>query len=233
MLDGLVQQWLIGDHTLTFDAARRAQNGLWRGVVDPDRQFVRRESTENNRVHRTNSGAGQHGIQRFGYHRHVDHNAVTLGDTSGSQHTSQSRDPVLEFGKGNCDFAVCDRTVMDDRCLIATPGLYVTVHRVVTGVGFGIREPSEQRCSAVIQNLLWFFRPIDVFCRLGPEGFGVFLPTGVSVCVLSHSFLLLDARLRTTQPLISERVDPSMALPSVDARHALQHEVAQTLYLAA
>ena len=48
------------------------------GVVDAHRQLVGREAAEHHRVDGAQAGAGEHGDDRLGHHRHVDDHAVAL-----------------------------------------------------------------------------------------------------------------------------------------------------------
>ena len=63
-----------------------------RGIVDPGGQLRRGEPAEHHRVHRADPGAGEHGDDRLGDHRHVDHHPVAGAVTQAPQHAGEPRD---------------------------------------------------------------------------------------------------------------------------------------------
>ena len=62
-----------GDHDLGFAA------------VDAGGQSIRREAGKDDGMDRADARAGQHGIGRFGDHRHVDDDAVAFANTQIAQ----------------------------------------------------------------------------------------------------------------------------------------------------
>ena len=60
-VDRLIEQGLIGDDARGFDPARGGNHELWFCVFDSRGQLIRREAAENDRVHRADARAGQHG----------------------------------------------------------------------------------------------------------------------------------------------------------------------------
>ena len=69
---------ISGDHQLGF------------GIVDPVCQSVGREAAKHHRMNSPDPRTGQHGIGRFGDHRHIQHNAVALGHAVRFQHVGQA-----------------------------------------------------------------------------------------------------------------------------------------------
>ena len=153
LIDGAVEQRLVFHHPPRFEAAGGGDDRLGRGVVDPDRQFVRGKAAEHHRMHRPQPGAGQHGLQRFGHHRHIDDHPVALFHALGAQRPGQGRNTGLQFGKGDLLLAVGDRAVVDDRHLIAASGGNMAVDGVPAGVHLAIGIPFEKVVAPVEQRL--------------------------------------------------------------------------------
>jgi hypothetical protein len=96
-VDGGVEKRFVMDDAVGFDPAGGRDDRLRRAVVDPDGQFVRGEAAEDDGMDRAKPGAGQHRLQRLGDHRHVDDDAVALGDALGAQRPGQRGDAVLQL----------------------------------------------------------------------------------------------------------------------------------------
>ena len=90
-LEGAVEQGLVLDDAGRLDPARRGHDHLRRGVVDPDRELVGREASEDDRVHRTDACTGQHRDDCLGDHRQVDHDPVAGLDPQTEEPTGESR----------------------------------------------------------------------------------------------------------------------------------------------
>ena len=85
------------DHRLVLhdagrlDSARCGDNDRGLDVVDADGEFMRGEPAEDHRVHRAQPSAGQHGDDRLGDHRHIDHHPVAFADAQVAQRTGELR----------------------------------------------------------------------------------------------------------------------------------------------
>jgi hypothetical protein len=75
-----VEQRLVGDDAAGLDAAGGGHDHLGLGVVDAGGELLGGEAAEDDGVHRADAGAGEHGDQRLGDHRHVDDDPVALAD---------------------------------------------------------------------------------------------------------------------------------------------------------
>ena len=78
--------------------AERMATGL--AVLDAGGKLRRGEAAEHDRVDRADAGAGQHGDHRLRHHRHVEDDAVALGDAQVLQHAAERRHLVAQLGVG-------------------------------------------------------------------------------------------------------------------------------------
>src|SRR5690606_8097695 len=83
------------------EAAVGGEHDLALGVVDAVDQRVGAEAAEHHRVGRADAGAGQHGDGQLGDHRHVDADAVALGDAQALQHVGEALHVAVEVGVGD------------------------------------------------------------------------------------------------------------------------------------
>jgi hypothetical protein len=173
LLDGPIQERLVGDHPSGLDAAACRDDHDGFGVVDSCRQFVRREAAEDDGVHGTDPGAGEHGDQRLRHHRHVDDHPVALADAVLDHGARAAGGEVLELGVADAALGPGDRAVVNDSRLAAATGLDVAVHRIVAGVEPATLEPGVERGPAIVDHPLPFAVPMQGLGRLGPEGLGI------------------------------------------------------------
>ena len=99
-VDGAVQQRHVFDDPADLDPAGGRYHDLGLGVVNADRQFVRREPAEDHGMNRADARARQHGDGGFGYHRHVDDDPVALLHPGRLQHAGKLRNLVGKFPIG-------------------------------------------------------------------------------------------------------------------------------------
>ena len=78
-------------------AAVRRDHGNRAAVSDPIANAVRAESTEDDRVHRADPGAGEHGDGRFGNRRQIDDDAVALVDLVSLQDIGEAANFVMKL----------------------------------------------------------------------------------------------------------------------------------------
>ncbi|MPL84631.1 hypothetical protein SDC9_30596 [bioreactor metagenome] len=160
-------------------AARGSVGGddqLCTAVVDAVRQRVGREAGEDDRMDRTDAGAGEHRIGRLRDHRQVDHHAVAAHDALRQQHV---RHPVHLLGQllvGD----VLGRFVRiigfeDDRGLQRAV-LQVAVDAVHRGVQHAVLEPLDRDLAEGeigVLDLGIGGHPVKAFALAAPEGVGV------------------------------------------------------------
>ena len=148
------------------------------GVLDAVLQRAGGETAEHHRVDRADAGAGLHGDDRFGCHRHVDHHAVTLGDALGLEHVGELADLGVELLVGVIA-GVALFAFEADRDLVAA-GQQVSVQAVGGSIELAVGEPAVVRCGAVVQNLGERRLPAEVLAgQVGPEAVVVGLRFGV------------------------------------------------------
>ena len=106
-------------------------------------QFVRGKATKYNRMHRAKAGAGEHGLDSFGHHRHIDDDAVALSRYLWRAKHQPARPPgcgVRTIGEISRLVWVIG-AVIDDRSLLASTCFDVAVYGVPAGVGLAIGKP--------------------------------------------------------------------------------------------
>ena len=141
-LDRFIQKRLVGDNAVRFMPAGRADDGLWRGIIDPLGKFGGGKPAKDNRMHRAKTRASQHRHHRLGDHRHIDDDPVTGTDTKPPQHAGEPRRGGLQLGIGQRARIAGDRRVVDDRLLLASSGGDMPVDSIVTGVHLAIGKPA-------------------------------------------------------------------------------------------
>ena len=175
-LDRFVQQRLVGNDPRRLDAAGCRQHHFRLRIVNPRRQFRRREPAKHHRMDRADPRARQHRHRGFRNHRHVDDHPVTLADTPGRNHARKRRHFVLQFAVRVRLLFSADRAIVNERFLIA-PFRHMAVDAVVTGVAGRPREPASVLSAVGIENLVPRRHPIDLARRFGPECFRCRLPS--------------------------------------------------------
>lgn len=109
-------------------------DGFAGGVVDARDQRVRRERTEDDRVHCADARAGEHGDGQFGNHLHVDAHAVALADAEGFEGVRGPLHLVVEIAVGDAARLAGVVALPDEGRDIAVAGGDVAVHAVVRRV---------------------------------------------------------------------------------------------------
>ena len=95
--DGGVEQRLVRDDTPRLDPARGRDDDLRLRVLDPCRELVRREPTEDDRVHGPDPRAREHRYERFRDHRHVDDHSVAVADALPRECACEARNRVAQL----------------------------------------------------------------------------------------------------------------------------------------
>jgi hypothetical protein len=140
--DRLVEQRLVVHDAAGLDAAACREDQLRLGVLDPGRQFLGREAAEHHRMHRADPRAGQHRDHGFRHHRHIEDDAVALGDAEIGHHGGERLHLVQQLRIGEFGDAAGQRRIVDQRHLIGAAAGDMTVERVVAGVDHGTGEPA-------------------------------------------------------------------------------------------
>ena len=189
LLDGTVDQGLVGHDAARFDPAGGGEDGARLGVVDPHRKFMRGKAAEHHRMHRPQPGAGQHRLERFGHHGHVDDHAVALFDAARAQGSGQPRHAGLQLGIGDPGLGAGDRAVVDDRHLVAAPASDVPVDGVPAAVEPPVRKPFVEVFSGFEERLRRLLVPVDRLGQLHPVALGIVLPALIYLGI-AHDRLL-------------------------------------------
>ncbi|MNV18867.1 hypothetical protein D3C71_1097050 [compost metagenome] len=155
------------------------------GVEYPVAQRVRGETAEHHRMHRTDPRAGEHGVGRFGNHRHVDAHAVAFLHATAFEHVGQAADVVMEFFVGDLGGFGGIVAFPDDRDLIAA-FFQVPVDAVVADVQLSAGKPVGLTGFQVIAlDGVPRLAPVEEAGGLfGPERSGVFNGFAVQAVVV-------------------------------------------------
>ncbi len=186
--DRALKQGFVSDHATGFQPARGRNNGLGGAIVDPDGKFMRRKPAKNDRVDRTNPGAGQHGNQRFRHHGHVNDHPIAGGHSACGQCSGQGCHLLLELRIGGFGFRAGDRTVMDNRNLITATAFHMPVDRVPARVDLCVGEPFVKAVAVVEKGLPGGFNPVNRFGLLEPVSLRIGLPA-IIFCAISHALV--------------------------------------------
>ena len=152
-INGPVKKRLIMHNAPRLEATRGRNNGLGLGIINPHSKLARCKAAKNNRMHSTKPRTGQHGLQRFRHHRHIDDHTVALFDPLGAQRTCECCDAVAQLDIRNLAFGVSDGAVIDNSRLLAAPCLYMAVNGIIACVALGVGKPLIQIVALVKERL--------------------------------------------------------------------------------
>ena len=196
--DGFIEQRLVGDDAAGFEPAARRQNDLRLGVVDPGRQFGRRKAAEHHRMNRADARAGEHRDDRLRDHRHVEDDAVALLHAEIAQHAAEHLRLGQQAVVADGPLLPSERRIVDDRRLIAAPGIDMAVDRVEAGVAHPAHEPAAVDAGLGVEHRFRLFEPVDGLGRLAPEAGRIALPARIGFVVAArsgvHELVLLSPR---------------------------------------
>ena len=96
-------------------------------------------------MNRAEPCAREHREDRFGHARHVDDDAVAFFQPERLQRSGEPRNLVAQLGVGDGPHDAGDRTVVDDRALLAPSPFDVAVDGVVAGVHHPAGKPADER----------------------------------------------------------------------------------------
>jgi hypothetical protein len=171
--DRLVEQRFVLDDPIDLDAARGGDDYRGLGVVDAHSQLMGCESAEDDGVDGADAGAGQHGNDGLGDHRQVEEHRVGLRHSERTEGPGEQGHPFGQLPVGVARHRAGHRAVVDERRLLAPPGLDVVVEAVVTGVETAARKPAIQRCVGGVEHAVPALVPLDGVRRLPPETFRI------------------------------------------------------------
>ena len=200
--DRLVEQRLVLHDAAGLDAAARRKNQFRLGVLDAGCEFLRGKTAEHHRMHRADARAGQHRKHRFRHQRHIEDDAVALGDAEIGHHGGERLHLLEHLGIGEFRDRVGERRIVDQRHLIGASVRDMAVERVVAGVDHPSGEPAAIRAHRGIEYLFGRLDPVDLARRLGPESFRVAQRAGMDL-VIAAVVLNVHGALPLVRPLSS------------------------------
>ena len=152
-------------------------------VLDPRRQFLGGKAAEHHAVHRADPRAGQHRHHGFRHHRHIEDDAVALGDAEILHDGGERLHLMQHLRIGEFGDAARQRRIVDQRQLIGAAAGDMAVERVVAGVDHRTREPAAVEAERGIEDLLRRLDPVDLGRRLAPKPFGVGERAGMDLVI--------------------------------------------------
>ncbi len=187
-LDRLVEEGLVRHDPSRLDPARGGDDRHRGGIVDPGCQLGRRETAEDDRVHRADPRTGEHGDDGLRDHRHVDDDPVALDHAQRGQRPGEAGHLVEQLGIGERALGPGDRRVVVQRDLVGPPPGDMPVKGVVAGVEGAAAEPPVERRVRVVEDARRRGDPVDRCRGLPPEGVWVGEAGGIRARVgaLSH-----------------------------------------------
>ena len=212
-----VDQRLVLDHPIEFQAAGRRQQQRWPRIIDTQGQLVGCKATEHHRVHRTDTRAGEHGHGRLRHHRHVDDHSIAFAHPQLAQQTGQARHLVTQLVVAERLLHAGHGGVVDQRRLLATAQLDLPIEGQVAAVQAAVSEPAMGAVRVFLQRQGGFAVPGQMFGLFGPEGSRVGNGMGVVVLVghvdgnpvlvvIEGRALSMDRHARAAMGLKSQRI---------------------------
>ena len=111
------------------------------GIVDATRKGIRAESTKHDRVNRPDARAREHRDGSLGNHRHVNRDAVALGDAERLEDVGELADIIVQLGVRDVLHIFLGLALPDDGGL-AADGFEMAIKAVHRDVEFAVLEPS-------------------------------------------------------------------------------------------
>ena len=181
-LEGLVDVGLELDDLAAAPAAVGGDDELGLAVVDAVLERLGAEAAEDDGVDGPDAGAGQHGDDRLGDHRHIDGDAVALAHPHVLEDVGDPADVEMELLVG--DGADIARLALeDDRGLVLAVGAEVAVEAVLGDVELAAGEPLRVR-RIPLEGLFERLAPDEMLLGLtGPELFWAIDRLGVELLV--------------------------------------------------
>ena len=157
-IDRLVEQRLVGDDASGLEAAACREDDLRLGVVDTGGELARGKTAEHHRVDGADARAGEHREHRLRHHRHIENDPVALLHAEIAQHAAEHLGLGQQAVIGDGAFLPGERRVVDDRRLLAAPGIDMAVDRVEAGVADAADEPAAVDAGRSDRTRFWAFR---------------------------------------------------------------------------
>ena len=214
--DRLVDERLVFEHLRTLERAGSSQQQLGLRVIDADRELLRGEPSEDDRMDRAEARAREHRYDRLGDHRHVDDHRVAALKTEASKRAGQKSDFIAKLAIREGPDHSGDGAVVDERRRVAAPPLDVAIERVPAGVQPAAREPAVEGRVGLVENAVPAAVPGDRFRGAAPEGLGRFETLPIQRFVSRHgaSSELLRSGSRSVPVMMGGRGGAADVQPS-------------------
>ncbi|MGY3427088.1 hypothetical protein ACVWZW_007592 [Bradyrhizobium sp. F1.13.4] len=200
--DRLVEQRLVLHDPAGLDAAARRQDQLWLRIVDAGGELFRGKAAEHDGVHSANARAGEHRDDGLRDHRHIEDDAIALGDTKILHDGGERLHFGQQFGVAEFGDAICQRRIMDQRDLVGAAAFDVAVERVVAGVDDATAVPAAVDALRGIEDLFRRLDPVDLLGRLGPKALRIGQRTRINLVIEAFSVdVSSDVHSRAPVPL--------------------------------
>ena len=133
-------------HGAAAEAAVGGDDQLGLRVLDAVGDGLRAEAAEDDRMHRADAGAGEHGDGGLGHHRQVDEDAVARLDAVALEDIGEPADFVMKLFVGEGAFFARlagggGLALPDQRGLVGAGGAQVPVEAVVADIELAADEP--------------------------------------------------------------------------------------------
>ncbi len=183
LVDGLFQRQFLA----SSPAGVGGDDEFGLSVVVAVGDGVGTEASEDDRMHRSDAGTGEHRDRQFGDHRHIECHSVAGFDSELLQHVGKPADFAVEVLVAQ-DSSVARFPFPDDRRLVLSPAVEMSVEAIVGDVDLAAGEPLGVGHVA-FRHGFEGFKPIEIFTRqFAPE------PIRVVLGPLPHLLVLFEAR---------------------------------------
>ena len=197
------------DSAAPIPAVRRDQYLAMR-VVDAVAERFRRETAEDDGVDRPDARARQHRDRRFRNQRQIDGDAIAACDAELLQDVGDLLDLDVEIPVRH-GAAVPGLTLPDQRRLVATRRIDVSVDAVVRDVERSAHEPRGVRCFPLAHGLP-ALEPVQLLRLLRPERIGILRGARVDRAVIHQG---------AAPKVVARRKPPVFLEDDVDFIHCL------------
>ena len=139
-------------------------------ILDAAGEAVGREAAEHHRMDRADARTGQHGVSRFGNHRHIDGDTVAFLDAVRLHHVGELADLAVQLFVGDARVLLGIVAFPDDRRLVATR-LEMSIKAIGRGVELAVLVPLDADVAAEgrVLDLRVGPDPVEPFAVIAPE----------------------------------------------------------------
>ncbi len=183
----VIQQTLVGNHFATARTGVSRDNQCWLRIIDTGRQTVRGKAAKHYRMYCADASTSQHRKYRFGNHRHIDQDPITLADTVRLHDRGHAIDFRMQLAE-RVSFFGPGFGRDGNQCGLCCACRQVAIDRVMTQIGLTVDKPAREWRPGIIKCFGERLMPVDTLRLVSPEGIRVVyrLPVkGVEIHVVS------------------------------------------------